>query len=131
MTTTTTAVPADAAASDEAVGRRERKKRATWLALHDAALALSVEKGFEHVTVEEICDRVDVSVRTFFNYFPCKEDAVLGGTQGLEDVADRLRQRPEGEAPLQAIREVYVAKMKVLGERADWIRTRQRLIAEN
>src|SRR6478736_4353682 len=128
MTTTTTAVPADAPASDEAVGRRERKKRATWLALHDAALALSVEKGFEHVTVEEICDRVDVSVRTFFNYFPCKEDAVLGGTAGFDDVVERLVARPAGEAPFEAFANTYLDKVRTLGDHTESIRVRYRLI---
>jgi AcrR family transcriptional regulator len=59
-------------------GLRERKWIATRDALVDAARALSVEHGFSHFTVEQLCEQVGVSRRTFFNYFPTKEDAFLG-----------------------------------------------------
>jgi AcrR family transcriptional regulator len=59
-------------------GLRERKKRATRRALHDAALRMAWERGLENLTVEEISAAADVSPRTFFNYFPAKEQAVIG-----------------------------------------------------
>jgi AcrR family transcriptional regulator len=39
---------------------------------------LTAEGGLAGFTIEEACDEVGVSRRTFFNYFPSKEEAVLG-----------------------------------------------------
>lgn len=66
---------------EEEPGLRERKKRARRDALIDATHELIREKGLEQVTIEEICERVGVSVRTFFNYFDSKLDAVFGIAQ--------------------------------------------------
>ena len=60
-----------------APSRRERKKQATRQALHEAAFTLAEERGLTGTTVEAIAERADVAPRTFFNYFTCKEDAVL------------------------------------------------------
>lgn len=82
-------------------GLRERKKLQTREALADAALRLALEKGPDHVTVEEIAEAADVSVRTFFNYFPHKEHAILGrNPERLERALERMRTAPPDESPL-------------------------------
>ncbi|WP_346742716.1 TetR/AcrR family transcriptional regulator [Spongiactinospora sp. TRM90649] len=40
---------------------RKRKKRRTRQALVETALALSTERGFDGVTLDELCEAVDVS----------------------------------------------------------------------
>ncbi|GAB3541823.1 TetR family transcriptional regulator [Arthrobacter tecti] len=60
------------------VSLRTRKRNETWTALHDAAARLTLEKGPDSVTVEQIATLANVSPRTFFNYFGTKEDAILG-----------------------------------------------------
>ncbi len=57
---------------------RERRKVETWHAIHDAAAELALDDDTTQVTVEAIASEAGISQRTFFNYFPTKEDAILG-----------------------------------------------------
>ena len=84
-------------------GRRERNRLRTHDTLRDAALARFAAQGFEATTVDQIADDADVSVRTFFRYFPCKE-AVLFGAEHWEPMLDVLRDRPAGEPLLASLR---------------------------
>lgn len=91
------------------LGRRERKKLATRAALSEAAIGLSLEHGVENVTIEQIADAADVSLRTFFNYFSSKEEAVVAGDSARGDVlVELVRERPASESVLTALRAAVV-----------------------
>jgi AcrR family transcriptional regulator len=103
-------------------GLRERKKIATRLTLHEAALRLVAERGLDNVSVDDIAARADVSPRTFFNYVSSKDDAVLGlDPTGPQRQAEAFRTRPAGESPVQAMRAVARAQaVEMAGETELW-----------
>ncbi len=89
---------------EESKGLRERKKAATRLALHRAALELALRHGPDRITVESIADAVSVSRRTFSNYFSSKEEAIVyGDLLRLRRLLDLVRERPIEEAPYIAL----------------------------
>lgn len=68
----------ESAISTPTPGLRARKREATRRAITARARTLTAERGLNGFTVEELCECVDISRRTFFNYFPSKEDALIG-----------------------------------------------------
>ena len=60
------------------ITHRELKMQQTAAGLTTVARRLTAERGLSGFTIEEVCAEVDISRRTFFNYFPSKEDAILG-----------------------------------------------------
>ena len=82
----------------QGAGLRERKKLATKQALALAAMQLAAQRGLENVRVEDITDAVNVSRRTFTNYFSCKEEAIASlNADRAARAAEALPERPAGE----------------------------------
>ncbi|MFD3685532.1 TetR family transcriptional regulator [Nocardiopsis sp. NPDC058631] len=91
-------------------GLRERTRRAVHREIAAAGMALFLEQGFEETAIEQIAEAAGISRRSFFRYFPTKEDVVLG------DMIDRghrvsaaLAARPAGEEPWAAVRAALLA----------------------
>ncbi len=54
--------------------RKYRKSALTRQRIYDEAMALMSECGFQGTTIRAVCERAEVSVGTFYNYFNSKTD---------------------------------------------------------
>jgi AcrR family transcriptional regulator len=89
---------------------RERKKRLTRKAIFDAAQHLFTERGFENVTVAEIADAANISVKTLFTYVRSKEELVFGDEPNVFDaVVKAVGNRRIGQTPLVAAANALLA----------------------
>jgi AcrR family transcriptional regulator len=86
-------------------GLRERKKQQTRQAIHVAAMRLFAERGFEATTIADIAAAADISPRTFFAYFPSKEEVVFATFESaFEDFDRTMTERAPGTTALEALR---------------------------
>lgn len=84
---------------------RSRKRLATRQAISNAATRLFLERGFDHVTVDEIAAAADVGRMTVFNHFPRKEDMFFDrDEEGREALRAALRERVAGVSPVETLR---------------------------
>jgi AcrR family transcriptional regulator len=90
-------------------GLRERARSALKDSLGDIALELFEERGFDEVTVNDVAAAAGISPRSFFRYFPTKEDVVFGTRMpdaGL--VRDELRRHlTDGTSGWQALHATF------------------------
>lgn len=53
---------------------RKLQAQATYENIYRAAMSLVEKKGFNNITVKEVCEKAGVSVGSFYNYFNSKDD---------------------------------------------------------
>ncbi len=89
------------------IGRRPRTTRAE---IARVAMQLFAAQGFDTTTVEEIADAVGIGRRTFFRYFPSKNDIVWGDWARELERLRRLLHEVGDDLPLMpAVREAVLA----------------------
>jgi AcrR family transcriptional regulator len=87
----------------------DRRVRKTTQALIQALVDLSLERGYDAITVQDLLDRADVGRSTFYAHSRGKDDLVLRSfermLEGLDaGIADA---RPAGRGRLAAVRELF------------------------
>lgn len=122
-------IPAEPDATAD-LGLRDRKKLATRARIHREAVTLALRHGVDGVTADSIATAAEVSPRTFFNYFPTKEDAFVGVDPATADrLAGEVVARPAGESALTAVRHVLLGHLTALEADTEIWRMRRELAA--
>jgi AcrR family transcriptional regulator len=91
----------------ESLALQLRAKRSEMMVseVESVALRLFEARGFNEVTVEDIALEAHISVRTFYRYFPAKEDVLHARiVRRAEHIRAVLAARPGDEPPLHSVR---------------------------
>ncbi len=65
--------------------KTDRRIQRTRQLLHEALIALILEKGYDAITVQDILERANLGRSTFYAHYRDKEDLLLSGFQDLFD----------------------------------------------
>jgi AcrR family transcriptional regulator len=103
MATNAASKPDSATGAERPLSPRERRRTRTMRDIQTQALRLFAEHGYDQTTTEQIADAADISPRTFFRYFPTKEDVVLWDEYDAV-MGDLLEQRPKSEPLGETVR---------------------------
>ena len=67
-------------------GAIDRRVSRTRTSLHQALMSLSLEKGYEAVTVGDICEAANIGRSTFYAHFPNKDALLRSGMDNLRSM---------------------------------------------
>lgn len=109
---------------------RKRQRDQTREDIEEAAFSLFNERGFDVTTVAQIAANAGVAIRTFYRYFPTKEDAVFGDHEEMvERLRAALKEGNPSDPPLRRVQQAILA-VQAPGAHVEREITRARLIAE-
>jgi len=108
---------------------RQRKKEQTRRALLAAADRRFREAGFEATTIDEVCQDVGISRRTFFRYFEDKESlAFPHRRERLQRFIELLESTPDDTSPVGGLRRISQVFAKEYTQNREALVARQRLV---
>jgi len=86
----------------------DRRIQRTRQLLHEALIALILEKGYDAITVQDILERANLGRSTFYAHYHDKEDLLLSGFQSLFEAFQQqyLQAGPATDDPVQAARDL-------------------------
>lgn len=95
---------------------RDRKRARTRQALVEAATDLFERNGYERTTVADIAAAAEIGTRTFFSYFPTKEELLFPETEArLQAAVDAIAERGPDDGPV----DVLLRTLRIVGEDSD------------
>lgn len=80
----------------DAKPEQDRRVLKTKALLRDAMLALMAPRGWDEMTIQEICDKANVGRSTFYVHYRSKDDLLLEGMNDLRDMISAQAAEAEG-----------------------------------
>nr|WP_312861153.1 mycofactocin system transcriptional regulator [Amycolatopsis endophytica] len=113
----------------DAAPRAGRKPITSRVEVEHAAFELFATRGFDRTTIDDIAKAAGIGRRTFFRYFPSKNDVAWGDFDGqLDRMRAQLASYPPDRPLLGVIREALVDFNRVEEDQAALHRRRMELI---
>jgi len=122
-------IPVPASPAVSGTGHPGRRRATSRAELEQAAFALFAVRGFDATTVDEIAAAAGIGRRTFFRYFPSKNDIPWGAFEAeLERMRVRLKACPPEVPLMDAIRVALIDFNEVFPAQSPLHRRRMELI---
>jgi TetR/AcrR family transcriptional regulator, regulator of mycofactocin system len=111
------------------VGRAGRRRVTSRAELEHVAFDLFGRQGFERTTIDDIAAAAGIGRRTFFRYFPSKNDVAWGDfDKELSRMRAQLKTVPRRTPLMEAIRVAIVDFNRIDPDQVPWHRRRMDLI---
>ena len=111
--------------------RRQEQGRETERKILSSALELMRERGFEKVSVRDICKAAGITTGAFYHHFPSKEALLESGFAPMDDHMRQALAGHEAEEPDRRLWRILAAYARFMEESRELIgRYYQRRIAE-
>jgi AcrR family transcriptional regulator len=113
-------------------GLRDRKRERNRTLTAETAWRLFIERGYDNVTVADICAAAEIAPRTFHRYFASKDDVIAEPVKEMTGIVARHMTTAPASA---SDAEVIGPAMHELGgfvvEHADWLRALSRVVDQS
>jgi AcrR family transcriptional regulator len=97
---------------------RDRKREQNRISTVRAAWELFIERGYDNVTVSDICAKAEIAPRTFHRYFASKEDVVAEPVRQMTAITtDYITGAPPEDDDRAVMREAMIRVARFVVER--------------
>lgn len=95
---------------------REERSKQTRQRIYDTSISLFEKHGFDHVKIKDICEAADVSVGSFYHFYPSKEHILLAYSEASDEYFKELSSHLEETSPVQMLLDLVQLKIDFLAQ---------------
>ena len=96
--------------------RRQAQARQTERNILQAALTLMWERGFDKVSIRDICKQAGITTGAFYHHFPSKESLLNKGFAPLDDYMEAALRGHEADEPAERLGHILSAYARFMEE---------------